>query len=100
VEREILPLAAELGLGVVVMQPLAEGRLARRATHRGAHAQLATLGIGSQAEAVLRWILSDPRVSAAIPATRSPAHMAANAAAGSGPWLDPDQRELVGRLVA
>jgi hypothetical protein len=39
-------------------------------------------------------------VAVAIPATGSADHAAANAAVGSGPWLHPDLRELVARLVA
>jgi aryl-alcohol dehydrogenase-like predicted oxidoreductase len=48
---------------------------------------------------VLKWILSDPRVHCAIPATSSPARMAENAEAGVGAWLDGQAREYVERLA-
>jgi aryl-alcohol dehydrogenase-like predicted oxidoreductase len=96
-EREILPMAADLGLGVIAMRPLGEGGLLRRPPARD---ELGPTGCISWPEALLRWCLSDPRVHVAIPATRDPGHARANAAAGDGPPLDADQRAAVERLAA
>jgi aryl-alcohol dehydrogenase-like predicted oxidoreductase len=95
-EREILPLAEELGLGVVVMEPLGGAGSLIPAPH---HKQLEPLGDLTWAQALLKWALSDPRVTAVIPATRNQAHAHENAAAGSPPWLGPEDRELVERLA-
>ena len=95
-EARILPLADDLGIGVVAMRPFGEGSLLRRPFPD----VLRAAGLESWPEALLRWTLSDPRVAVAIPATRSAEHAAANAAVGSGPWLHPDLRELIARLVA
>jgi aryl-alcohol dehydrogenase-like predicted oxidoreductase len=97
VEREILPLAAELGIAVIVMRPLGEGALVRRSVPKYA---LAQLGVVSWAEALLKWAFSDGRVDAVIPGTRNPEHVRENAAAGHPPWLDAEQRRLVERLAA
>jgi aryl-alcohol dehydrogenase-like predicted oxidoreductase len=96
VEERLLPLAEELDLGVLVMRPLGEGRLA---TRPASDEQLAELGVATFAQALLRWALSDPRVDVLIPATSRPERAGENAAAGAGPWLDPDQRALVERIA-
>jgi aryl-alcohol dehydrogenase-like predicted oxidoreductase len=99
-ERAILPLAEELGLGVIVMRPFGEGSLLRRPPLVRELEPLAAKAISTWPQALLRWTLSDPRVTAAIPATRNPEHMAWNAMAGDGPWLDPEERALVERLAS
>jgi aryl-alcohol dehydrogenase-like predicted oxidoreductase len=99
VEREILPLAAELGLGVVVMRPFAEGALLRRVPSAAELEPLRAFGVTSWAGALLKWILSDPRCHVAIPATSSPERMRENALAGEPPWLGPEERALVSRLA-
>jgi aryl-alcohol dehydrogenase-like predicted oxidoreductase len=99
IESEILPLAADLGIGVIVMRPLGQGRLARREVARGALKPLRQFGVTSWPQALLKWILSDPRCHVVIPATSSAAHMRANAAAGSPPWFEADERAYVARLA-
>jgi diketogulonate reductase-like aldo/keto reductase len=96
-ERELLPLAAELGVAVIVMRPLAEGALVRRRVDPGA---LRELGVETWPQALLKWALSDERVDAVIPATSKPERTAENARAGEPPWFDAEQRGLVERLAA
>src|SRR4029078_9330281 len=99
VEREILPLAEELGIGVVVMRPFAEGRLMQEPPARGAREPLREFGVDTWAQALLKWTLSDRRCHVAIPATSRPGRMRENAAAGAPPWFDDDARALVARLA-
>lgn len=95
-EARILPLAAELGLGVLVMRPYGEGDLLRRLFPP----ELAAAGLSGWPEALLRWCLTDERVTVAIPATARPEHAVANVEAASRPPLEPGLRELIGRLAA
>jgi aryl-alcohol dehydrogenase-like predicted oxidoreductase len=99
VERDILPLAADLGLGVVVMRPFAEGALLRRPPSVRDLEPLRAFGVTTWAQALLKWILSDPRCHVTIPATSSPDRMKENAAAGNPPWFGPDERALVAGLA-
>src|SRR4051812_23068770 len=67
-ERRLLPLAAERGIPVVVMRPLGEGALVRRDPGPAALEPLRAYGVETWAQALLKWVLSDERVDAAIPA--------------------------------
>lgn len=83
-ERRILPLAAELDLGVIAMRPLGGGALARR----------------FDAGELLKWALADERVHVAIPATSSPAHARSNTAAGAAPWPSRRERETLAGVAS
>jgi aryl-alcohol dehydrogenase-like predicted oxidoreductase len=78
-ERRILPLAAELDLGVIAMRPLGGGSLTRR----------------FDPGELLKWTLADERVHVAIPATANVTHAQANIAAGAPPWPSPEERRRV-----
>jgi diketogulonate reductase-like aldo/keto reductase len=95
-ERELLPLAAELGIAVIVMRPLGAGGLVRRSAPPEV---LAELGVATWAQALLKWALSDERVDVVIPASRNPDRVRSNAEAGTPPWFDADQRALVERFA-
>jgi aryl-alcohol dehydrogenase-like predicted oxidoreductase len=99
VEDEILPAAADLGLGVIIMRPLAEGRLTRQQVPAAALEPLRPFGVHTWAQALLKWILSDARCHVAIPATSNPAHMRLNAGAGQGPWFGPEERSYIAGLA-
>jgi aryl-alcohol dehydrogenase-like predicted oxidoreductase len=99
VEREILPLAEELGLGVVVMRPLGGGGLVTRPPRDAELEPLRSFGVETWGQALLKWALSDPRCHVAIPATSKPERARENAAAGAPPWLDEEARALVARLA-
>jgi len=100
-ERRLLPLTEELGAAVIVMRPFGGtgAPLLRRSPSDEDLAPLAEFGVETWAQALLKWILSDPRVDLVIPATSSPQRVTENAAAGSPPWFGPDERTYVEQLA-
>lgn len=98
-ERELLPLAAELGIAVIVMRPLGDKSHLRNPPSREELEPLRAFGVETWAQALLKWALSDERVDVVIPATSKPERAAENARAGSPPWLGPNERDLVARLA-
>jgi aryl-alcohol dehydrogenase-like predicted oxidoreductase len=99
IEREILPLAAEHELAVIVMRPFGEGALLRYPPPADRLRPFERFGCATWSQVLLKWVLSDPRVTVAIPATSNLDHLRRNAAAGSPPWFGPDERAEVVRLV-
>jgi aryl-alcohol dehydrogenase-like predicted oxidoreductase len=99
VENEILPLAEDLGLGVVVMRPFAEGALTAVAPPASELGPLREFGVHTWAQALLKWVLSDPRCHVVIPATSKRARLAENAAAGDPPYFGSDERALVSAIA-
>jgi aryl-alcohol dehydrogenase-like predicted oxidoreductase len=98
-EESLLPAAHALGLGVIVMQPLGVGALVRRQPPADAMRALERFGVRTWAQALLKWILSDPRVHCVIPASSRPARVRENALAGEPPWMDDDARASVARTA-
>ena len=53
----------------------------------------AELGIASWAQYFLKWIVSHPAITCAIPGTGNPKHMKDNLGAGHGPLPNEDERK-------
>jgi aryl-alcohol dehydrogenase-like predicted oxidoreductase len=91
-EKRILPLAAEVKAGVLTALPFGRARLFR-AVHGKEVPDWARGFADSWGQFFLKYLLSDSRVTAVIPGTADPAHMADNLGAMRGPLPDPDQRK-------
>jgi diketogulonate reductase-like aldo/keto reductase len=100
VERELLPLAAELGIPVLVMVPLGSGRVVARAPSREQLEPLRPFGVETWAQALLKWALSDDRVDVVLPATKRPERARENARTGEPPWFGVEERRYVERLAS
>lgn len=88
-ERRILPLAAERGMAVIINRPFGGGGLLRRLRERPLPPWAADIGATSWAQLLLKFVLSHPAVTCAIPGTSRPEHMADNARAGIGLIPEP-----------
>ena len=99
IEKTILPAAADLGIGVIIMRPFGEGALFHRRPADDLLQPLHEFGVRTWGQVLLKWILSDPRIHSVIPATSSPDRMRENADAGSPPWFDSATRDYVSGLL-
>lgn len=91
-QRRLLPLAQELKMAVIANRPFAEGALFRRVKGKPLPPWAAELGIESWAQYFLKWIVSHPAITCAIPGTGNPKHMKDNLGAGHGPLPDENAR--------
>ena len=92
-EARLLPLAADLGIAVIVNRPFGGGGLLGRLRQRPLPDWAAEIGVTSWAQALLKFVLGHPAVTCVIPGTGKPAHMSDNAAAGIGELPDLAMRE-------
>jgi len=88
-EARLLPLAAERGVAVLVNMPFGGGGLLRGLLDKPLPTWAAEIGCASWPQLLLKFVLSHPAVTCAIPGTRRRAHMQDNAAAGVGPVPEP-----------
>jgi diketogulonate reductase-like aldo/keto reductase len=91
-EKRILEIAKDLRVAVIINRPFAEGALFRRVQGRPLPPWAAELGIASWAQYFLKWIVSHPAVTCAIPGTGNPRHMKDNLGAGHAPLPDESAR--------
>src|SRR5205807_3166341 len=97
-EKAILPLAAEIRAGVLTALPYGNGRLFRL-VHGKELPDWARMFATSWGQFFLKYLLGDPRVTAVIPGTGDPGHMADNTDAMRGSLPDPDQRRRMVEFV-
>lgn len=91
-EKRLLPLAREKKVAVIANRPFVEGALFRQVKGKPLPPWAAELGIASWAQFFLKWIVSHPAVTCAIPGTGRPDHMKDNLGAGRGRLPDEAAR--------
>jgi diketogulonate reductase-like aldo/keto reductase len=92
-EKRVLPLARQHNVAVIANRPFAEGALFRQVKGKPLPPWAAELGIASWAQYFLKWIVSHPAITCAIPGTGKPEHMKDNLGAGVGPLPDAKARK-------
>jgi aryl-alcohol dehydrogenase-like predicted oxidoreductase len=98
-EDRILPLAAERGMAVLINRPFAGGDLFSRVRRLPLPPWAAEIGATSWAQVLLKYVLSNPAVTCAIPGTRNPRHVLDNLGAATGVLPDAAQRRRIAEAV-
>jgi diketogulonate reductase-like aldo/keto reductase len=98
-EQRILPLAQERGVAVIINRPLGGGNLFATVRHKPLPGWAAEFDCKSWAQFFLKWIIANPIVTCAIPATSNPGHLEDNMQAGYGRLPDAKLRKRMGQVV-
>jgi diketogulonate reductase-like aldo/keto reductase len=96
-EERLLPLAADRDVAVLVNQPFGSGRLFPRVSGHELPAWAAEIDCESWAQFFLKYIVSHPAVTCAIPATSDPGHLVDNMGACYGRLPDDAMRSRMVR---
>jgi aryl-alcohol dehydrogenase-like predicted oxidoreductase len=99
-ERKLLPLAADKGLAVLINRPFAEGVLFRKVRGKPVPPWAQDIGCVTWAQYFLKFIISHPAVTCAIPATSKVEHLIDNMQAGMEPLPDAATRARMADHIA
>jgi diketogulonate reductase-like aldo/keto reductase len=99
VEHRILPLALERGIAVIANRPFQQGALLRAVEDRPLPSWSGEIGAASWAQFILKFIVSHPAVTCAIPATTQVAHVRENMSAAAGRLPDAVMRRRMAAHV-
>ena len=91
-EERILPAAMDKGTAVLVNMPFEKARLFKIVEGRPLPDFAKEIGCENWAQFFLKWVISHPAITCAIPATNNPAHQSENSGALKGPLPDKDMR--------
>lgn len=91
-ESRLLPLCLERGIAVMINRPFADGAMFSRVQGKPLPPWAGEIGCESWGQFFLKFVVSHPAVTCAIPATSKPRHMRDNCGAGAAPLPDERQR--------
>lgn len=99
-EQRLLPLARERGIAVLANRPFRQGALLHDLRRHSLPPWAAQIDCASWAQVVLKFIVTHPAITCAIPATRQVAHVRENMAAATGRMPDEAMRERIAAHIA
>jgi diketogulonate reductase-like aldo/keto reductase len=99
IEDRILPLAMEKGIGVIANRPFQQKRLIRQLEGKPLPDWASEIEATSWAQFLLKYVISHPAITCAIPATTRVDHVRENMGCATGILPDPAQRERMAAYV-
>ena len=99
IEQRILPLARDRGIAIIVNRPFREGALLRTLERKPLPAWAGEIGATSWAQFALKFVVSHPAVTCAIPATTRVDHVRENLVVARVPLPDEPQRRRMAAYV-
>lgn len=99
-EQRLLPMARERGVAVIASRPFLGGAVFQRLRSNPLPAWAGDIDCASWPQLLLKFVVSHPAVTCAIPATSKVDHLRDNMRAGHGRMPDEKQRALIARAVA
>ena len=94
-EDKLLPLAKDRGVAVIVNRPFAGGELFKKLREKPLPAWAKEIDCDSWAQVMLKFVVSHPAITCAIPATSKVAHLRDNMKAGHGTMPDEAMRKKI-----
>ncbi len=100
-EKNLLPACLDKGVSTLIALPLGRGRTLNKVKGQQVPEWAKKeLAVETWAQLLLKFVISHPAVTVAIPSTLDPKHMVENLAAGRGPIPDAKQRERIAAIWA
>ena len=98
--NRLLPMAQDLGIAVIVNRPFRQGSLFQAVKGKQVPEWAAEFDARSWAQVFLKWILANPAVTCAIPATRNPSYVVDNMGGGRGRLPNTEQCRRIADLLS
>jgi diketogulonate reductase-like aldo/keto reductase len=99
-ERQLLPMAQERGLAVIANRPFAGGEVFSRLARKPLPSWASEIDCTSWAQLMLKFVISHPAITCAIPATSKVEHLRDNMQAGFGRMPDAKLRARISDAIA
>ncbi len=98
-EERVLPVAQERGIAVIANRPFGSGDLFDKVRSKPLPDWATEFDCRSWAQFFLKWIVANPTITCAIPATNKPRHLEDNMQSGVGRLPDAKLRRRMAELV-
>jgi diketogulonate reductase-like aldo/keto reductase len=99
-EKRVLPLAHDRGIAVIANRPFGAGDLFGKVRSKPLPDWAADFDCRSWAQFFLKWIVANPAITCAIPATDKTSHLEDNMRAGIGRLPDEKMRQRMAQLIS